>query len=158
MFRRFFLALREEPTVQKSTVSLVVNGSASWFARRTHCPRCCYTLRCNRCGSRQHLTLSTCASRNINRACRVNAWQIPAKSPDLNPVERFWSWLRKQLRLCDMADLKAGRPVPGRLAYLQRVRNILRSARAQTHAAACVQGLRRVCKEIVLKRVAASHG
>ena len=98
------------------------------------------------------------ASRGVYRDSKIRVWQVPAKSPDLNPIERFWSWLRKQLRSFDMAELKAGRPVPGRVAYLRRVRNILRSHRSQTHAAACAKGLRKVCREVVLKRGAASQG
>ena len=102
--------------------------------------------------------LHTCTSRKVYRDCKVRVWKIPAKSPDLNPIERFWAWLRKELRRFDMADLKAGRSVPGRVAYLQRVRNILRSTRSQAHAAACAKSLRRVCKEVVLKKGAASRG
>ena len=85
-------------------------------------------------------------------------WKTPAKSPDLNPIEKFWAWLRRQLRARDFKDLKAGRPVPGKTAYRQRVRNILRSAKAQTHAAACARGLRKVCAEVVKKHGAASRG
>ena len=65
---------------------------------------------------------------------------------------------RRQLRAHDFKDLKAGRPVPGKTAYRQRVRNILRSAKAQTHAAACARGFRKVCAEVVKKHGAASRG
>ena len=40
---------------------------------------------------------------------RVELWHIPAKSPDLNPAEKFWSWLRRRLRAMDSADLSARR-------------------------------------------------
>ena len=86
------------------------------------------------------------------------ARQVPAKSPDLNPIEKFWAWMRKQLRTLDMADLKAGRPVPGKTAYRQRVRNILRSARAQIVAGNFAKGLYNVCKEVERKEGAASRG
>ena len=102
--------------------------------------------------------LHTRESREVYRACKVRVWKILAKSPDLNPIERFWSWLRRELRSRDLADLKAGRPVPGKLAYMQRMRNILRSARSQANAAACARGLHRVCKEVVSKKGAASRG
>ena len=98
------------------------------------------------------------AAGQVYQDYKVVVWKIPAKSPDLNPIERFWSWLRKELRTFDMADLKAGRPVPPKVAYLQRVRNILRSARSQAHAAACANSLRKVCKEVVLKKGAGSRG
>ena len=97
-------------------------------------------------------------SRKAYKRCKVKVWKIPPKSPDLNPIEKFWAWLRKELRARDVADLKARRPVPGKTAYRQRVRNILRSAKAQRRAAACAKGLRNVCIEVVLKKGAASRG
>ena len=102
--------------------------------------------------------LHTAQSRRAYRKWRIKVWKTPAKSPDLNPIEKFWAWLRRQLRAHDFKDLKAGRPVPGKTAYRQRVRNILRSAKAQTHAAACARGLRKVCAEVVKKHGAASRG
>ena len=97
------------------------------------------------------------ASRKVYQDCKVVVWKIPAKSPDLNPIERFWSWLRQELHTFDMADLKAGRPVAPNVAYLQCLRNILRSARSQAHAVACAKSLRKVCKEVVLKKGAGSR-
>jgi transposase len=32
-------------------------------------------------------------------------WHIPPRSPDLNPVEKFWAWLRRELRRLDLQDL-----------------------------------------------------
>ena len=93
-----------------------------------------------------------------HRKVKVRLWQIPAKSPDLNPIEKFWAWVRRELRARDFADLRAKRPVPGKTAYKKRVVNVLRSARAQRHAAACVRGLRKVCREVLLKGEAASRG
>ena len=50
------------------------------------------------------------------KACsanKINLWRVPPKSPDLNPVEKFWAWLRRELLLKDLADLKARRPALG---------------------------------------------
>jgi len=41
----------------------------------------------------------------------VKFWGIPARPPDLNPVERFWSWLRRKLTRMDLDDLKKKRPL-----------------------------------------------
>ena len=97
-------------------------------------------------------------SREAHRKVKVKLWQIPAKSPDLNPIDFFWAWMRRELRARDFADLRAKRPVLGKMAYKQRVVNVLRSAKAQRHAAACVRGLRKVCREVSLKGGAASRG
>ena len=37
-------------------------------------------------------------------AKKISLWDVPAKSPDLNPVEMFWGWLRRKLRLMALAD------------------------------------------------------
>ncbi len=74
-------------------------------------------------------------------------WQIPAKSPDLNPVERFWGWLRKKLRAMDLANAVAKRHALGRMAYIARVKRVLKTMKAQRVASACAKGLRRVCME-----------
>ena len=97
-------------------------------------------------------------SREAHRKVKVKLWQIPAKSPDLNPIDFFWAWMRRELRARDFADLRAKRAVLGKMAYKKRVVNVLRSAKAQRHAAACVRGLRKVCREVSLKGGAASRG
>ena len=84
--------------------------------------------------------------------------QIPAKPPDLHPIEKFWAWLRRYLRALDHADSKACRPVLGKMACKRRVCNVLRSAKAQQQAAACFKGLRKVCREVRRKGGAASRG
>ena len=43
------------------------------------------------------------------RKPRISLVHIPAKSPDVNPVEKFWGWARKRLHKMDLADLSAGR-------------------------------------------------
>ena len=44
----------------------------------------------------------------------VQLWHIPARSPDLNPVEKFWGNLRKRLRAMDLQDLAKKRPPVGK--------------------------------------------
>jgi len=66
-----------------------------------------------------------------HKKARVRLWNIPPKSPDLNPVEKFWAWLRKALARKDSEDLVKKRPVPGRTAYKERVRRLGRPPKAQ---------------------------
>lgn len=80
---------------------------------------------------------------------KIALWRVPPSSPDLNPVEKMWGWVRKQLRAMDLADLKAKRPVPGRLAYKTRIRNLLKTKRAQTAATKFALSLKTVCKAVV---------
>ncbi len=79
-------------------------------------------------------------------------WDWPPRSPDLNPIEKFWAWLRGKLHQLDQADLQAKRPSVGRTAFKARVRAVFRSLKAQQVAAVCVRGLRNVCHEVVLKK------
>ena len=78
------------------------------------------------------------ASTRSKDAQKVNLWHVPPRSPDLNPIEKFWSWLRRELRKRDLADLVAGRLPLGKMAYRKRIVNICRSAKArqveQNHA------------------------
>ena len=80
------------------------------------------------------------------------------RSPDLNPVEKFWSWLRRRLQALDDDDLRRGRPPLGKKEYKQRVRRVCRSRRAQQVAAACASGLHKVCREVIAKKGAATKG
>ena len=102
--------------------------------------------------------LTTDLSLTAYERCGVTLWQIPARSPDLNPVEKFWSWLRRRLRQLDLADLVAKRAPLGRTAWIRRMENVCKSQRACRVAAKCAGGLRKVCKEIIKKQGAASRG
>ena len=93
-----------------------------------------------------------------HKAASVRLWRIPVHSPDLNQIERFRSWLRRALRATDLADVVAKRPVLGKSAYIARVRRVLKTRRAQTCAANCVNSLRQVCLVVVEKKGAASSG
>ena len=85
-------------------------------------------------------------------------WQIPARSPDLNPIEKFWRWLRRELRRRDLEDWNAKRPPLGKTAYKARLRAVLRSKKTQSVAARIAAGLLNVCKEVQRKKGAASRG
>jgi hypothetical protein len=85
-------------------------------------------------------------------------WHIPARSPDLNPVERFWGWVRKQLRAMDLADLKAKRPPVQKTALKARVRALLRTVKARNVAKNHLQSLHKTCREVVKKKGAATRG
>ena len=63
------------------------------------------------------------------RAQKVTVWRVPPRSPDLNPVEKFWAHLRKHLRAMDLKDAMAKRPVLGKTAYRERVRRVVKSAK-----------------------------
>ena len=82
----------------------------------------------------------------------MQLWHVPPKSPDLNPAENFWSWLRRDLRSKDLADLRAGRPAISKFAFKARVRNLCGTQRAAAVARACARRLRKTCAEVVRKR------
>ena len=102
--------------------------------------------------------LKTPDSKAAMRRARVSLWHIPPRSPDLNPVEKFWSHLRRWLRALDLADVTAGRPPVMKSALKERVRRVLRSAKAKTTARNTVRSLRKTCQEVLRKGGAATRG
>jgi hypothetical protein len=68
--------------------------------------------------------------------------------------EDYFRCCKEGLRL---KDLRLKRPALGKSAYLQRVRRILWSRKAQTVAGKMAGNLRKVCKQVVKKRGAASR-
>ena len=87
-------------------------------------------------------------SMKAHRDSRIKLWHIPPRSPDLNPIEKFWAWLKNRLRKRDLRDMQEGRAALGKMAYASRVRNYCYSAAATNHAKKCVLGLRRVCLQV----------
>ena len=83
------------------------------------------------------------------RVEKIVLWDCPSKSPDLNPVELFWGWLRKKLRRMDLADLKARRKALDKFAYTNRVKSVVRTARAQEVAKNCAKKFRAACRQVV---------
>ena len=95
------------------------------------------------------------ASRAAHFHARVELCQIPPRSPDLYPVEMFWSWLRRRLRAMDLADLRAGRAPMRKSTFKIRVRALLRSSEAQAVAKRHFRTLRTKCLEVRRRKGAA---
>ena len=85
----------------------------------------------------------------------MELWPVPARSPDLNPVELFWSRLRKRLRAMDLDDLAAGRRPVTKTGLKLRVRALVQTPRAQRVATNCWRTFKKKCAEVVRKRGAA---
>ena len=83
---------------------------------------------------------------------------IPARSPDLSPVEQFWSWLRRRLRAMDLADLIAQRQPVQKRALRARVRRLVLSLAAKDVAKHIFSRFRKTCLEVQRKRGAAARG
>ena len=80
---------------------------------------------------------------------KIRLWDVPPKSPDLNPIEMFWGWIRKKLRNMDLADLRSKRPPLGKAAYTARLKGVLRSQKAQAVAKSYAARFRKTCKHVV---------
>ena len=96
------------------------------------------------------------AARALYKRVGVTMWHIPARSPDLNPVERFWAFLRKHLRAMDLKDAIAKRPVLGKTAYRERVRRVMKSKKAKDIAMKNMTSLRKTCREVLKLKGAAT--
>ena len=88
---------------------------------------------------------------------RILIWDVPPKSPDLSPIEMFWGWTRRQLRLMDLKDLRLKRKPLGKIAYVQRVKTLFRSARAQNVAEKFAKKFRSTCKEVLKNKGAGAR-
>ena len=86
------------------------------------------------------------------RFLNVKLVKLPPHSPDLNPVEKMWGWIRKQLRKRDLLDMKKKRPVLGRIAYRMRIRRLIASRRAQNVAEKFATNFLTVCKKVCKSR------
>jgi len=86
----------------------------------------------------------------------VRLWDVPPKSPDLNPVEMFWGWTRKKLRNMDLQDLKLKRPALSKMAYKLRVQSVFKSKRAQNVASAFAKKFRSTCSQVSKRNGAAA--
>ena len=86
----------------------------------------------------------------------VLVWGVPPRSPDLNPIEMFWSWVRRELRLRDLADMKNKRAPLGKSAYTLRLKTLLRGKRAQEVAGHCARKFRCTCLEVMKNKGAAA--
>ena len=102
--------------------------------------------------------LRAAKSAEAHKQAGVKLWRIPPKSPDLNPVEKFWSWLRRKLRAMDLADAVAKRPSLGKQEYKARVQGVLKSRKAQQVAANCATSFKKTCREVAQRKGAGSKG
>ena len=89
------------------------------------------------------------AAAAMHRRLKVRLWKLPAKSPDLNPVEKFWSWVRKELVRMDLRDLHLKKAAVDRVGFKRRVEGLLKTQKAQLVAKNCAKGLRKVCQKVV---------
>lgn len=96
--------------------------------------------------------------RKLYTTKRIVLVVIPPHSPDLNPIEKFWGWLKKELRRLDLQDLRSGRGVLGKTAYKARVRLVLKRKKTQQIATAFSGQLYSACKEVIKKKGAATRG
>ena len=108
------------------------------------------------CDNESFLRAKPCMA--LYRRLNIKLLKLPAKSPDLNPVEKMWGWARKQLRAMDLADLAARRPVLGKTAYTERIKRLLKSPRAQRVAQNFAKNLITVAKRVVKAKGAAVRG
>ena len=106
------------------------------------------------CDGEKFLRAPVC--RVAYRAKHIALWDVPPKSPDLNPVEMFWGWLRKKLRGMDLADLRAKRRPLGKAAYVARVKSVIKTQKAQAVAKNFAKRLRAACEQVVSRRGAAA--
>ena len=99
------------------------------------------------CDNEKFLASRVC--QDAHRAKGIRLSHVPARSPDLNLVEVYWSWLRRRLRALDLKDAKEKRPVPEKPYYRQRVRAVMKSAKSRTVARNIMRGFQRKCAKIV---------
>ena len=101
--------------------------------------------------------LSAKLIRPLYKAKHIRLMHIPARSPDLNPIESVWGWLRRELRRRDLEDLRRKKPALNKAQYTQRVKEVLRTVKTQNVAKAKFPNLKKVCREVVLKKGAMSR-
>lgn len=92
-------------------------------------------------------------SKEAHKKAKVTLWRVPPRSPDLNPVEKYWPWLKKKLRKMDLEDCVKGKPVLTKRAYIARVRRVVESKQSHKVARNYALGLRNVCKQVLSKDV-----
>lgn len=88
----------------------------------------------------------------------IKLWKLPARSPDLNPIEKMWGWARKRLTAMDLANLAAHRPVLKKPEYKARIKRLLASADAQRVAARFATNLHTVALRVKKAKGAAVRG
>ena len=79
------------------------------------------------------------------------------RSPDLNPVEKYWAWLRKALVAMDLRDLHSGKPALNKEAYKARAQRLVKTKKSQTVAKNCATNFKKACRAVSLSGGAASR-
>ena len=97
------------------------------------------------------------ASRAAYARRSTSLWTIPPRSPDLNPIEKFWSWLRRELRTRDLDDYMKKRACLPKAQYIARVKQVLSTVAAQRRAANIAGVFKHVRKEVAEKHGAAAR-
>ena len=87
----------------------------------------------------------------------ISLWKIPPRSPDLNPVEKFWSWLRGELRRRDLQDYRQKKACLTKAQYIARVRHVLGTEKAQQVAKRIASVFKKTRKEVDDKSGAAAR-
>ena len=90
-----------------------------------------------------------------NAATHVCLWEVPPKSPVLDPIEMSWAWARHQLRLMVSEDMRLGRAPLGKAAYTRRVEALVRRQKAQTATKQCAMEPHSTRKVVVVNGGAA---
>ena len=88
----------------------------------------------------------------------MRMWHIPPRSPDLNPVERFWAYLRKRLEALDLRDLLQKRPPVDKAGLRARVRQVVAQQKSKAVAKNLVAGLIKTCRQVRKHKGAAARG
>ena len=104
----------------------------------------------------EHFLHSKAAAKAYERHS-MSLWKVPPQSPDLNPVEKFWSWLRRELRRRDLQDFKRKRQPLTKPQYVARVKQVMQTKKAQLKASNIARGFRKTLKEVDRKRGAAAR-
>ena len=84
----------------------------------------------------------------------ISLWKIPPRSPDLNPVEKFWSWLRRRR---DLQDYRQKKACLTKAQYIARVRHVLGTEKAQQVAKRIASVFKKTRKEVDDKSGAAAR-
>ena len=82
----------------------------------------------------------------------------PAPGSRLNPVERFWAYLRKRLEAMDLRDLIEKRPPVDKAGLRARVRLVVGQQKSKAVAKNLVAGLLKTCKLVQKNKGAAVRG
>ena len=87
---------------------------------------------------------------------KIQLLHIPARSPEFNPIESFWGWLRQAMRRRDLEDMRNKRPALGKTAWMCRLKRLLKTKKAQTVAKKKFQNFKKVCRVVYRKNGAHS--